>query len=45
VLVNMPYLGKSLSHEDLESLMPWAPDIQQDYKIPNSDAYSKVYFD
>ena len=43
VLVQLPYLGKSTSHEELETLMPWAPDIQQEYKMPNSDAYEKVY--
>ena len=30
---------------ELETLMPWAPDIQQDHKIPNSDAYTKCYLD
>lgn len=45
VLVQLPYFGKSPSHEELETLMPWAPDIQQDYKIPNSDAYTKCYLD
>ena len=43
VLVQLPYSGKSPSHEELENLMPWAPDIQQEYKMPNSDAYEKVY--
>ena len=32
VLVQLPYFGKSPSHEELETLMPWAPDIQQDHK-------------
>lgn len=41
VLVQLPYFGKSPSHEELETLMPWAPDIQQDHKIPNSNAYTK----
>ena len=45
VLVQLPYFGKSPSHEELETLMPWAPDIQQDYKMPNSDAYEKCYLD
>ena len=45
VLVQLPYLGKSPSHEELETLMPWAPDIQQEYKMPNSDAYEKCYLD
>ena len=31
--------------EELETLMPWAPHIQQDYKMPNSDAYEKCYLD
>lgn len=45
VLVQLPYFGKSPSHEELETLMPWAPDIQQEYKMPNSDAYEKCYLD
>lgn len=45
VLVQLPYFGKSPSHEELETLMPWAPHIQQDNKIPNSDAYTKCYLD
>lgn len=45
VLVQLPYFGNSPSHEELETLMPWAPDIQQDHKIPNSDAYTKCYLD
>lgn len=45
VLVQLPYFGKSPSHEELETLMPWAPHIQQDHKIPNSDAYTKCYLD
>ena len=45
VLVQLPYFGKSPSHEELETLMPWAPDIQQDHKIPYSDAYTKCYLD
>ena len=45
VLVQLPYFGKSPSHEELETLMPWAPDIQQEYKMPNSDAYEKCYPD
>lgn len=45
VLVQLPYFGKCPSHEELETLMPWAPDIQQDHKIPNSDAYTKCYLD
>ena len=45
VLLQLPYLGKTQSHEELESLMPWAPDIQKKYKIPNSNAYETVYLD
>ena len=45
VLVQLPYFGKSPSHEDLEALMPWAPDIQQEHRIPDSDAYMKTYLD
>lgn len=45
VLVQLPYFGKSPSHEELETLMPWAPHIQQEYKMPNSDAYEKCYLD
>lgn len=45
VLVQLPYFGKSPSHEELETLMPWAPNIQQEYKIPNSNAYEKCYLD
>ena len=45
VLLELPYLGKTHSHEELESLMPWAPYVQQKYKIPNSNAYSTIYLD
>ena len=45
VLVQLPYFGKSPSHEDLEALMPWAPDIQQEHRIPDSDTYVKTYLD
>lgn len=47
VLVELPYLGKSPSHEEeeLEAFMPWAPDIQEDCKIPNSDAYTNTYLE
>ena len=31
VLTLMPYLGKSPSHDELENLMPWATDIQNEY--------------
>ena len=41
----LPYLGKSPSHEELEAFMPWAPDIQEDCKIPNSDAYVNTYLE
>ena len=43
VLVQLPYLGKSHSHEELESLMPWAPYIQQNFAMKNSDAYVNTY--
>ena len=43
VLVQLPYLGKSHSHEELESLMPWAPYIQQNFAIKNSNAYTNTY--
>lgn len=45
VLMQLPYLGRSPSHEDLDRLMPWAPIMQQKYKIPDSDAYEKCYLD
>ena len=45
VLVELPYLGKSPSHEELEAFMPWAPDVQEDCKIPNSDAYTNTYLE
>ena len=43
VLVQLPYLGKSHSHEELESLMPWAPYVQKRFKMKNSDAYTNTY--
>ena len=43
VLVQLPYLGKTHSHEELESLMPWASYIQQNFAIKNSDAYTNTY--
>ena len=43
VLVQLPYFGKSHSHEELESLMPWAPYIQQNFAMKNSDAYVNTY--
>ena len=43
VLVQLPYLGKSHSHEELESLMPWAPYIQQNFAMKNSNAYTNTY--
>ena len=45
VLVELPYLGKSPSHEELEAFMPWAPDVQEDCKIPNTDAYTNTYLE
>ena len=35
----------SRSHEKLEAFMPWTPDIQEDCKIPNSDAYVNTYLE
>ena len=43
VLVQLPYLGKTHSHEELESLMPWSPYIQQNFAIKNSNAYTNTY--
>ena len=43
VLVQLPYLGKTHSHTELESLMPWAPYIQQNFAMKNSDAYTNTY--
>lgn len=45
VLVELPYLGKNQSHEELESFMPWAPYIQQEFGVKNSDAYVNTYLD
>lgn len=45
VLVQLPYLGKTHSRAELESLMPWVPYIQQNFKMKNSDAYEKIYLD
>ena len=45
VLLQLPYLGKTHSHEELESLMPWAPYIQQEFGMKNSDAYVNTYLD
>lgn len=45
ILLELPCSGKSPSHEVMENLMPWAPGIQQNYKIPDSDAYEKIYLD
>ena len=35
VLLQLPYLDKTHSHKELESLMPWAPCIQQEFVIKN----------
>ena len=43
VLVQLPYLGKNHSHEELESLMPWASYIQQNFAMKNSGAYTNTY--
>ena len=45
VLVELPYLGKTHSHQELESLMPWAPYIQREFGVKNSDAYVNTYLD
>ena len=45
VLVQLPYLGKNHSHEELETLMPWAPDIQQNFRMKNTNAYTNTYLD
>ena len=45
VLVQLPYLGKTHSHEELKTLMPWAPYIQQNFAMKNSDAYTNCYLD
>ena len=45
VLVQLPYLGKTHSHEELETLMPWAPYIQQNFAMKNSNAYTNCYLD
>ena len=43
MLVQLPYFGKSHSHEELESLMPWPPYIQQNFKLRNTDANTNRY--
>ena len=45
VLLQLPYLGKTHSHEEPESLMPWAPYIQQEFGMKNSDAYVNPHLD
>ena len=45
MLVELPHLGKSPFHEELEAFMPWAPDIQENCKIPKSDAYVNIYLE
>ena len=45
VLLQLPYFGKTHSHQELESLMPWAPYIQQEFGMKNSDAYVNTYLD
>ncbi len=39
------HLEKSYSHQKLETLMPWAPYIQQNFKMPNSNDYTNTYLD
>ena len=45
VLVELPYLEKNQSHEELELFMPWAPYVQQEFGVKNSDAYVNTYLD
>lgn len=45
MLVELPHLGKSPFHEELEAFMPWVPDIQENCKIPKSDAYVNIYLE
>lgn len=45
VLLHLPYLGKNQSHQVLESLMPWAADVQQQYRMPGTNAYVNTYLD
>lgn len=45
VLLQLPYFGESHSHQELESLMPWAPYIQHNFKMSNSNAYTNTYLD
>ena len=45
VLVELPYLEKNQSHEELELFMPWAPYVQQEFGGKNSDAYVNTYLD
>ena len=45
VLLQLPYFGKSHSHEELESLMPWASYVQEHYRLADTDAYTKLYLD
>lgn len=37
--------GKKQSHEELESFMAWAPYIQQEFGVKNSDAYVNTHLD
>ena len=39
------YFGKTQSHKELETLIPWAPYIQENFKMANSDAYTNYYLD
>ena len=45
VVVQLPYLGKTQSHKELELFMPWAPYIQQEFGVKDSDAYVNTYLD
>lgn len=45
VLVQLPHLGETHSHEELETLMPWSHYIQQNFAMKNSNAHTNCYFD
>ena len=45
VLLQLPYLGKPHSHQELQSLIPWGPFIQKNYIMSNSNAYTNTYLD
>lgn len=45
VLVQLPSMGKTHSHEELETIMPWTHYIQQNFATKNSNAYTNCYLD